>query len=66
MTYSDLFEKELRKIISAEIERLMENISHGMGITDYAQYTKMIGEIGSLRKTLEFCEEARTIANQNR
>ena len=66
LTYSDAFERELQKIIVAEVERLLENLGHGMGVTDYANYMKIVGEIAGLRKTLEFCEEARFIVNQQR
>jgi len=66
LTYSDMFERELRKCILAEIDRLLENVGHGMGVADYAQYSKIVGEIAGLRKTLEFCEEARLVVNQQR
>jgi|TARA_R110002126_G_scaffold119099_3_gene259791 hypothetical protein len=66
LTYSDAFERELQKIIVAEVERLLENLGHGMGVTDYANYMKIVGEIAGLRKTLEFCEEARLIVSEQR
>jgi len=66
LTYSDAFERELQKLIVAEVERLLGNLSHGMGVTDYANYMKIVGEIAGLRKTLEFCEEARLIVNEQR
>jgi hypothetical protein len=66
LTYSDVFERELRKLITAEIERLLENVGHGMGVADYAHYMKLVGEIASLRRALELCEEARFVANQQR
>lgn len=66
LTYSDAFERELRKIIVAEVDRLLENLGHGMCVTDYANYMKIVGEIAGLRKTLEFCEEARLVVNEQR
>ncbi len=66
LTYSDMFERELRKFITTEIDRLLENVGHGMGVADYAQYSKLVGEIAGLRRTLEFCEEARLFVNQQR
>jgi hypothetical protein len=66
LTYSDMFENELKKTIIAEAERLLENAGHGMGVTDYAHYMKLVGEIAGLRKALEFCEEARLYVNQHR
>jgi len=66
LTYSDMFEGELRKLINAEIDRLLENVGHGMGVPDYAQYTKIVGEIMGLRRALEFCDEARSIVNKQR
>jgi predicted hydrocarbon binding protein len=64
LSYSDVFERELRKIIEAEIDRLLENIGHGMGVADYSHYMKLVGEISSFRRVLELCDEARSIANQ--
>jgi hypothetical protein len=66
LTYSDAFERELQKLIVAEVERLLENLGHGMGVTDYANYMKIVGEIAGLRKALEFCEEARLVVNEQR
>jgi len=59
-----MFESELRKLVVVEIERLLENLGHGMGVTDYANYMKIVGEIAGLRKALDACEEARSIVNQ--
>jgi hypothetical protein len=61
-----MFEHELRKVIIAEVERLLENAGHGMGVTDYAHYMRLVGEIAGLRKALEFCEDARFHANEQR
>jgi hypothetical protein len=66
LTYSDAFERELQKLIVAEVERLLGNLGHGMGVTDYANYMKIVGEIAGLRKALEFCEEARLVVNEQR
>lgn len=66
LTYTDVFERELRKFIMAEVDRLIENASHGMGIPDYAHYMKIVGEIAGLRKALDLCEEARIVVNQQR
>jgi len=37
-----------------------------MGVMDYAAYMKIVGEIAGLRRTLEFCEEARLVVNERR
>ena len=66
LTSSDMFERELRKLILSEINRLLENVGLGMGVQDYAQYMKIVGEMAALRRTLEFCEEARLIVNKQR
>ncbi len=66
LTYSDVFERELRKIIVAEIDRLLGNLGHGMGVTDHAAYMKIVGEIAGLRRALEACDEARSFANELR
>ena len=64
LTRNDMFEIELRKLVVAEVERLLENVGHGMGVTDYANYMKIVGEIAGLRKALDACEEARIAVNQ--
>lgn len=66
LTFNDLFENELKKLVVGEIGRLLENLGHGMGVTDHASYMKIVGEIASLRKTLEFCDEARLVVNAQR
>jgi hypothetical protein len=66
LTYSDMFEHELRKLIIAEVERLLENAGHGMGVEDYAHYMKIVGQIAGLRRALECCEEARLFINELR
>jgi len=66
LTYSDMFERELRKLATEELERLHQNAGHGMGVPDYASYMKLVGEIAGIRKILEFCDEARSIVNKMR
>jgi|APCry1669190646_1035306.scaffolds.fasta_scaffold29116_2 hypothetical protein len=57
-TYSTAFARELAKLLHAEIERLAENLTLGMSITDYAEYKKAVGEIQGLKKAIGYFEEA--------
>jgi len=61
MNYNNLFEAELKKLVSAEIERLKDNISNGMSVVDYADYKTQVGKIMGLRMAIELCEEAESI-----
>jgi hypothetical protein len=62
-TYSSLFEKELAKLIVAEIERMQDVLSNGAA-TDYADYRHHVGIIQGLRRALEYCEDAQSIMSQ--
>jgi hypothetical protein len=56
--YNHAVGRELVKLISQEIERLLENLSYGQSITNYEQYKQVVGEIAGLRKAAELYEEA--------
>jgi len=66
LTYSDLFEHELRKLIMEEIELHLNNLSRGGGVSDYAEYKSLVGKIAALREVLDLCEEARLKVNKAR
>jgi hypothetical protein len=51
-----LFEKELRKLITEEIERLKDNVSNGLSVVDYSDYKHQVGKIAGLRTVLELCD----------
>ncbi len=65
LTTNDLFERELRKLLKAEIERIQEIITNN-GVSDFAQYRYYVGAMQGLYVALERCEEARTIVEQTR
>jgi len=65
LTYNQHFEYQLRKLIEAEIERLEEILSLGLSVPDFHAYRHIVGQIAGLRRSLEFCEEANSIANQS-
>lgn len=65
LTANNLFERELRKLLKAEIERLQEIITSN-GISDFAQYRYYVGAIRGLHAALERCDEANTIVEQTR
>jgi hypothetical protein len=64
LRYSTAFANELSKIINLEIERLTENLTLGMSVSDYAAYTRIVGEISGLRRAVEYFEEAEKNADQ--
>jgi hypothetical protein len=65
LTTNDLFERELKKLLVAEIERLQALIS-GPNISDYAQYRYYVGAIQGLLAAIERCDETRSIVDQTR
>jgi len=56
-TVSQLFERELRRLIDVEIERLKENMSFGM-VEDFDEYRFISGKIAGLRLAIEYMDEA--------
>ena len=62
LTYSSVNEHELKKLIMDEINRLLDILSNGMSLEDYADYKHHIGKITGLRTALELCDEAERIA----
>ena len=65
LSYSDFFENELRKLIEAEIYRIMEVLSNDNTVRDIADYRHYTGKISALRNVLELCDEARSITNRH-
>lgn len=66
MTYSDLFEQQLRMLIAEKIEIHLDALSRGGGVNDYAEYKSLVGKIAALREVLELADEARSNANKAR
>jgi hypothetical protein len=64
LTYNQLFENTLRKLIQEEIDRLSENLALGLSVTDFAHYRENVGRITGLKKTLELCDEAQSIVSR--
>lgn len=64
-TYNTLFQKELTKLITAEIEMLKENLTtiHRTEGFDFSSYKQIVGRIEGLRAALSHCEEAETTVN---
>ena len=58
LTYSNVYEQELKKLIMEEINRLLDILSNGMSLQDYADYKHHIGKVAGLRTALELCDEA--------
>jgi hypothetical protein len=58
LTYNNLFEIELKKLIQEEIDRTTENLQAGLSVTDYCEYKRLVGRISGLKLAMELCEEA--------
>lgn len=56
-TVSQLFERELRRLIEVEIERLKENLSYG-SLEDFNEYRYISGKIAGLRTAIEYMDDA--------
>ena len=46
---SNLFERELEKRIKIEMERVVNDLSMGYVVKEYATYTKLVGYLEALR-----------------
>ena len=59
------FEKELRKLITEEIERVKDHLASGAAINSYESYKQLVGRIAGLNMALELCEEASTLVSKS-
>ena len=64
LNYNNLFEQELRKLISEETERITDVLASGMSVIDYSDYKQQVGKIQGLRAALDYCEEVRSIISK--
>ena len=64
LTFNTLFERELKKLITAAIEDRKENLSTGLATIDFPTYKHQVGIITGLRMALEHCDEATTICSR--
>ena len=65
-SYDSRFERELKKRIGEEVERLLDELVIGTAVTDYAKYQNYLGRIASLRRvTEEFCPEVQSIIDKS-
>jgi hypothetical protein len=64
LTYNSLYEKELVKLVEEEIMRLMDRLSTGAAIEDFAQYKNIVGQIQGLRKIVELNNEVQFILSK--
>jgi len=62
-TFHSRYMAEYKKLIEAEILRLMENLTTNGVIQDFPAFKNTIGVIEGLKRALEFSEEADAIAN---
>jgi hypothetical protein len=64
-TYQAYYQYELKKLVTAEIERLKETLVSSYQITgfDFSAYRHHVGKVEGLRMALELCDEAEAIVN---
>ena len=62
-TKADLFERELRKLIDEEIERLKEQLSLGL-LKSHEEYLAIAGKIAGLRSCSSYMDEAESIVRR--
>ena len=60
-TINTLFEQELRKQIELAIEDIESSVTAGYGVETFEQYKHKVGQIAGLRRTLDLCEEVKSI-----
>jgi hypothetical protein len=61
-TRTHMFERELKRLIEIEIERLKENMSLGL-IDNHEEYRLVAGKIAGLRLAVEYMAEAEAICD---
>jgi hypothetical protein len=55
---------ELRKLILEEIEYQSHILETGSNLPDFASYKEIVGKLASLRKIIDFFEEANSIVEK--
>ena len=63
-TASNVFERELRRLISEERHHLATNLVGGHSITSMEAYREAVGRIAALDLVIELCDDAQTIVNK--
>jgi hypothetical protein len=64
MTYNNLFELELLKLVEAEIELAIEKLTHPAAIIDFADYKYHLGKIAAYRAINDLCGEVNSIISK--
>jgi hypothetical protein len=64
MTYNNQFEAELKKLLTAEIDRLTDNLTNPASVIDYADYKHHVGKIIALRGVFDLFDEVNTILSK--
>ena len=65
LTFNTLFERELKKLITAAIEDRKDNLSTGLATIDFPTYKHQVGIISGLHMALELCNDATAICSRN-
>jgi hypothetical protein len=57
LTYGGAFERELQKLIIAEINAAGDTIVSG-NVEDFSRYQRLVGMVAGLRLAIKLCEDA--------
>jgi len=63
-TASNVFERELRRLISEERHHIATNLVGGHSITSMEEYREAVGRIAALDLVIELCDDAQTVVNK--
>ena len=65
LTADTRFEFELKKIIDVEIDRIKDILAAGVGVPDFSNYQRYVGEIAALRRVSHaYCDEVNDKINK--
>ena len=58
LTGNTQFERELKKLIDEDVDRIKDILADGSGVPDYPTYRRYVGEIHALRRVAsDYCDE---------
>ena len=61
MTYNDLFEAELLKLVGGRIDFMVDSISNNASVSTIENYRYRAGQIDALREIKDLCDEANRV-----
>ena len=64
LTYSNVYDSELRKLINTSIEMRKDELCSGICVFNMSDYSKRVVIIDGLRNALDLCDEAISAADR--